>query len=314
MKFLIIGTGHISERFADALKRLGHTPHSVYSRSMTRAEQFRAEFGARYAYSDLRTALSDTECDGVYVASPNICHCEHAVAALSASKHVLCEKALATNYSEYRDMKDTAQACGRLLIEAMRPAYDPVTEVIEDAVSKIGRVRRVSLSFCQYSSRYDAFKSGTVLNAFNPELKNSALFDLGVYPLYMALRLFGEPTSTARRSVYLENGFEGGGTLTLGYPDMLCDISYSKIHDSHGGNFIEGESGSVWFDRLNSPKRVRIFDRSDSVSEIAVPECENNMVYEIDAFIKMTRGEFSAAEHCERSRLLMKILDSVKPY
>jgi len=42
------------------------------------------------------------------------------------------------------------------------------TEV--DAVHRVGTVRHYFSSFCQYSSRYDRYKAGELLNAFNPEL------------------------------------------------------------------------------------------------------------------------------------------------
>ena len=66
--------------------------------------------------------------------------------------------------------------------EAMRPAFDPVADIISSEISKLGAIRHAHLEYCQYSSRYDRFKSGEVLNAFDPQICNSALADIGNTP------------------------------------------------------------------------------------------------------------------------------------
>ncbi len=314
MKLLIIGTGRISERFADACKRLGLVPRSVYSRDKARAEAFAKRIGAVFSYDSLDEALEDGDTDAVYVASPNVLHKEHTVAALCRGKHVLCEKALATSYAEYLEMRAAAENSGRLLIEAMRPAFDPVTEVIESAVSEVGKIREARLVFGQYSSRYDAFLSGVVMNAFNPGMKNSALFDIGVYPLYMAVRLFGEPRAISRRSAYLHNGFEGEGVLSLEYPDMTVRVEYSKIRDMKSGGTVVGDRGTVTFDRINAPSCVTLTPTRGTPVSFPTPPHENNMIYEIDSFMKMAEGRLSPLAHINRSDAVMRLLDEVYPY
>lgn len=314
MNFLIIGTGHISERFADALKRLGTRPYAVYSRSEENALAFSKRTGTSLAYTSLKSALCDARCEAVYVASPTLLHKEHTVEALLAGKHVLCEKALATSYLEHLDMRECAEGCGKILLEAMRPAFDPVTDAIADAVAGVGKVKSARLVFGQYSSRYDAFKSGVVMNAFSPEMKNSALFDLGVYPLYMAVRLFGEPTDITRSSLYLENGFEGEGAVTLTYGDFEVSVEYSKIRDMKSGGEIVGEGGTVSFDKINAPERITLTDRLGATVNIPTVTAENNMIYEVDSFLKIIGGDSSYAIHTKRSDAVMRLLDKVYPY
>lgn len=314
MNFLIIGTGHISERLADALLRLGITPYAVYSRSEAGAREFCKKTSTARAYTSLTDALADSRCEAVYVASPPLLHKEHTIASLLAGKHVLCEKALATSYAEYLDMRNCADRCERVLLEAMRPAFDPITDEIARAVGKIGKIKSARLVFGQYSSRYDAFKAGTVMNAFNPEMKNSALYDLGVYPIYMAVRLFGEPFDISSRSVYLENGFEGEGAITLFYENFEVSVEYSKIRDMKSGGEIVGEGGTVSFDRINAPESLTVTDTLAGVSRAPVFPCENNMVYEAEAFINMVNGDSSYATHTERSEAVMRLLDRAYPY
>lgn len=53
----------------------------------------------------------------------------------------------------------------------------------------LGTIRRATLQYCQYSSRYDNYKRGIVENAFKPELSNGALMDIGVYVVSCMIRL-----------------------------------------------------------------------------------------------------------------------------
>ena len=53
-------------------------------------------------------------------------------------------------------------------------------------------------------------------------MKNTALADIGIYPLHVCTLLFGVPSSVGARSLFLENGFEAMGNITLSYGDMLA--------------------------------------------------------------------------------------------
>ncbi len=80
-----------------------------------------------------------------------------------------------------------------LLMEALKSTLLPNFQAIREHLHKIGPVRRYFAGYCQYSSRYDAYKQGTVLNAFNPVFSNGSLMDLGVYCIYPMAVLFGKP-------------------------------------------------------------------------------------------------------------------------
>ena len=94
----------------------------------------------------------------VYIASPNCCHCEQSIQMMEAGKHVLCEKPIASNVMEYEKMLEAARRNGVIFFEAMRSAFTPEMEVLEEALPLLGKIRQASFSFCQYSSRYDNYK------------------------------------------------------------------------------------------------------------------------------------------------------------
>lgn len=80
----------------------------------TRSDQFAVPAASRYADAD--RMLSSERLDVVYVSTPNAFHAPHAIAALSAGCHVLCEKPMAMSATQARAMADAARAAGRRLM------------------------------------------------------------------------------------------------------------------------------------------------------------------------------------------------------
>jgi predicted dehydrogenase len=74
------------------------------------AEELRAKYGphARY-YTDRDAMLDHATLDGVIVCTPNDLHHPSAMAALTHDLHVTCEKPLALNAAQAREMADEAK-------------------------------------------------------------------------------------------------------------------------------------------------------------------------------------------------------------
>lgn len=120
-------------------------------------------------------AQSD-EIDAVYIASPNSFHAKQAIICMNQGKHVLCEKSIASKSTELREMVETAKRNNVVLMEALKTTLLPNFQAIQSNLHKIGEIRRYFASYCQYSSRYDAYKEGTILNAFNPVFSSGSYF------------------------------------------------------------------------------------------------------------------------------------------
>ena len=312
VRIAVVGTNFISDRFAEAASLSGKAEVSaVYSRKLDTGAAFAAKHGIKKVYDSYEKMLADSEIDAVYIASPHIAHAEQTVAALNAGKHVLCEKMIAADLEGFLFQKAAMQRSGKVLLEAMRPDFDPALEIIKAALPRLGKIRRVHLEYCQYSSRYDRFLAGEVLNAFNPKMKNTALADIGIYPLHICVLLFGAPDRIGGESVFLSNGFEGMGVITMGYGDMLAEIVYSKITESVNPSVIEGENGSLTFDKLNAPTEIKLKMRGEEWQTLDYTPIENNMVYEIDAFADMVGGVLSFSPYFEATEDAMRVVDEV---
>ena len=76
-------------------------------------------------------------------------------------------------------------------------------------------------AFAKYSSRYDAYKEGTILNAFNPVFSNGSLMDIGVYCIYPMVVLFGKPLNLKANGILLESGVDGEGSILFKYKESM---------------------------------------------------------------------------------------------
>ncbi|ASS87180.1 Gfo/Idh/MocA family protein [Geobacillus stearothermophilus] len=315
IRFATIGTNWITEAFLDAARLVDSFElAAVYSRTEETAKQFADKVGAPRTFTDLQKLAESDGIDAVYIASPNALHAEQAIWLMNHGKHVLCEKPLASNAKEVKAMIEAANRNGVVLMEAMKATLLPTFRSIREHLPKLGRIRRYVANYCQYSSRYDAYKQGTVLNAFNPALSNGALMDLGVYCLYPMVVLFGQPRSVKAQSVKLESGVDGEGSIVLDYGDMDAVVFYSKITNSHLPSEIQGEDGNMIIDAIHTPAKAEIRYRDGRVEDITAPQDKPPMYYEAQEFIRLIEnGEHESAINSHRHSLwTMEIMDEAR--
>lgn len=320
LKIGLIGTNFISSDFCEAAVLVPETElYAVYSRKQETGDRFAQKHGIRRVYTDY-DAFLDSGLDAVYVASPNFVHCEQTLNALKHGKHVLCEKVMAVNETEVQAMIDCARERGLILLEAMRPDFDPAYDLIGQTLPRLGPLSRATFEFCQYSSRYDRFLGGEPVNAFNPELCNAAVMDIGVYCIHSLVRLFGMPDQIRACSVKLPNGFEGSGTVLLRYHSMVAEAIYSKTAVSVTPSVIQGEKGSLLIDYVSRPETLELRLRKGSrdtlaggdIRALSFTPAKNNMVYEIREFVRLIKNKEVNHKYLQYSLNTIRIIDEVR--
>lgn len=315
IRFGIIGTNWITERFIEAASKLDDFAlTAVYSRTEEKAKEFAGKFNIQTIFTDLEEMAASNEIDAVYIASPNSLHAKQAIIMMQHGKHVLCEKPLASNTAEVEEMIRTAKENNVLLMEALKTTLQPNFTCIKEHLHKIGKVRRYFASYCQYSSRYDAYKEGKILNAFNPAFSNGSLMDIGIYCIYPLVVLFGEPQSVQAMGYMLESGVDGQGSVLLKYEEMDAVVMYSKITNSYIPSEIQGENGSIIIDKIHTPEKVEVRYRDGSVEDITQPQEQNTMYYEAKEFIELIKnGQLqSSVNSFEHSMITAKILEEAR--
>lgn len=291
IRFGIIGTNNITEWFLNGAGQVkDFVLTAVYSRDKEKAEEFAEKHNAKHIFTNLSEMAKSDLIDAVYIASPNALHAEQAILFLNNKKHVLCEKAFASNTKEVIKMIEVAKNNQVILMEAMKTTQLPNFKLIKDNLYKIGKVRKYFGSYCQYSSRYDKYKEGIVLNAFNKELSNGGLMDIGVYCIHPMINLFGRPKEVKANALILESGVDGEGSIIFKYDEMNAMIMYSKITNSKLYSEIQGEEGNIIIENINKFERVRIVFRDGKEEELTEFHNEQDMCYEIMTFVDMIKA------------------------
>ncbi|MGM9929528.1 MAG: Gfo/Idh/MocA family protein [Bacillus sp. (in: firmicutes)] len=315
IRFGVIGTNWITERFLEAAQELDDfVLTAVCSRKEEKAKTFAAQHGASHTYTTITEMAASPYIDAVYIATPNALHAEQAILCMQNGKHVICEKPLASNEEEVLRMMAAAKEHDVLLMEAMKSTCTPNFKVIQENLHKIGPIRRYFSSFCQYSSRYDTYKQGTILNAFNPALSNGALMDIGVYCIYPLVTLFGKPQAISATGTMLDSGVDGQGSILFQYKDKEATVIFSKITNSYLPTEIQGERGTMIINKISSPSQVSIVYHDGTTEELSVPQKENTMYYEAEEFIHLLQHQQteSSINTLERSLATIQLMDEAR--
>lgn len=324
VRFGIVGTNFISDWvIAGARQDARFEVTAVYSRKQETADAFAAKHGIPHTYTSLEEMASSPLIDAVYIASPNFLHAEQSILCMQHGKHVLCEKSLASNAREARAMIAASEQYGVTLMEAMKPTLTPNFRAVQANLKRVGTIRRYFSAYCQYSSRYDKFKEGIVLNAFRPELSNGAMMDIGVYTIYPMVVLFGKPKRIQASGILLSSGVDGQGAVNFSYDGMNATVLYSKIANSSLPTEIEGEEGNIQLDRVNIISRVTFQPRVVAASgrgtvaepeDISVAAERDEYYYEVAEFIDLVLAgkRESAINSHTNSLLTVEIIDEVR--
>lgn len=324
VRFGVVGTNFITDWvIAGAREDARFELTAVCSRTQERGEEFATKHNIPHIFTSLEAMAASDKVDAIYIASPNYAHAEQSILCMNNGKHILCEKPMAANALQARRMVECSRKNSVALMEAMKSTLSPNFLAAKENLHRIGTPRRYFASFCQYSSRYDKFKEGIVMNAFRPELANGAMMDIGVYTLYPMVVLFGKPQAINAQGIVLSSGVDGQGAVNMQYEGMNATVLYSKIANSHLPAEIEGEDGNILIDRIQTPANVRFFPRQAPASghekraegeELSQKEEHNEYYYEIKEFIDLVeqgRIESDINSH-QCSITTLEIIDEVR--
>lgn len=313
IRLATIGTNFITDWFMEGVQELEEIKLvAVYSRSLQKGKAFAAKYHVDKVYDNYEEMAQDSEIDAVYIASPTYMHYAHSITMINYGKHVLCEKPVCSNKEELDLLIHAAKENNVVFMEAMKNIHSPGFQAMKDHLHKLGTIRRATIQYCQYSSRYDKFKNGIVENAFNPKLSNGALMDIGSYAVHFLAALFGRPKKILSDSIFLENGVDGAGSILASYGDKQAEVIYSKITNSKLPTQIQGEDGCMVIEECPILKKITIYGRDGSMEELSFDFRDNPMIYETKDFIRLIKEGNIDHEFLPWSEMEMEILDEVR--
>lgn len=105
----VAGVGFVGRAHIEALRRLGVTVVGILGSTPERGRHAAQHLGIPRAYDDIHDLVADDGVDVVHICTPNHLHHPMSLAALRAGKHVVCEKPLATDADQARELAWAAQ-------------------------------------------------------------------------------------------------------------------------------------------------------------------------------------------------------------
>ena len=116
-KIGIIGAGGMLQYHAPGFKAGGAEIVAICDMNQEAAKKAAQTYGAKHIFADSQKMLDElTELNAISIITPNRTHKPLAIQALQAGKHVFCEKPPALNAGEVAEMKQAAEAAGKILM------------------------------------------------------------------------------------------------------------------------------------------------------------------------------------------------------
>jgi predicted dehydrogenase len=256
LRLAVVGLGRVATSHFEAIGEIGDLVElaAVMSRDEAKGRQAAARHGASKVYTEYEAMLEDREIDAVILCLPHFLHASATIAAARAGKHVLCEKPMALNADEARQMIRAAEEHGVfLMIGQSRRFYDAVLE--SKRIAQSGRLGRlIAINEWNYSLRLEDHPS-----TWRPDLQKSGgriMPFWGVHLLDYILWMFdARPTTVAARMASVNPnwdgedeaivllGFDGGGMASI-------HLSWNaRIRPTHSRQEV---TGRIWNSKKNA--------------------------------------------------------------
>lgn len=316
-KWAVIGPGQIARDFMyDIALVEGFHPEvcAVLSPDGAEARAFADRYHIPGAYTDVGRMLAETSPDMVYIATPHSFHCIYTLQCLEAGAGVLCEKPLGINGRQVEEMVRASRTGRTFLMEGMWIRYLPSIHRLMAllAAGTIGAIRSLeaNMSFRAPRDSENRF--------YDPGLGGGSLLDLGIYPVYLALLLMGEPDSVQAHALLGETGVDEGCVVILGYgkKNAYALVESSLIKETNKTAIIWGEKGSITVEAPWNEKppgiRVQLYEGQPDFYPLQWPG--RGFQYEIGEALRcVLQGRIESPLHDHaRSLALARLLDEIR--
>ena len=299
MKLGIIGSGVIVTDFLPKLVKMDDMEVVAVMdipEAKEHLEQLCKENGVPHAVTDYSEFIK-LDFDTIYVAVPNFLHYTYCKQGLQDGKNIIVEKPMCSTIREVEDLQRIAEERNLFLFEAITTLHFDSYKKIKEWLPRIGTVKLVNCNYSQYSRRYNAFKEGNILPAFDPNKSGGALMDLNLYNLHFVMGLFGEPES-ATYYANIEKNIDTSGELILTYDGFVANCTAAKDCAAPPTYVIQGTDGYIktqYSPNLIGQVTLHFNDGSEETYDDGM--AMNRLIPEFKDFIKIiNRNDHSACD------------------
>ncbi|MBO0457230.1 Gfo/Idh/MocA family oxidoreductase [Enterococcus hulanensis] len=284
----IVGLGGIAHDFAENFDQTTSKLTACASRTLEKAEKFAQQYNLPKAYGSYEELLADEDISIIYIAVPNRQHHQHIIAALTAGKHVLCEKAITMNVTELQEAVELAEQKHLILAEAMTifnmPLYHELHTLMDSG--QLGKLKMIQAPF-------GSFKDPDPTNRFfNPELAGGALLDIGTYAVSFARWFLTEqPEVIASTMIPFSTGVdEQSVTILQNKKNELATVSLTFQAKMPKKGIVAFDNGYLTIDNYPRADKAELFFNDGTTELIESGFRGNAMNYEIENMVKMIHG------------------------
>jgi predicted dehydrogenase len=225
-KWGILGAARIADKFVEGLKILPNAElYAIAARSAERAETFKQKHGFAKAFGSYKEMLADPALDIVYIGTTNNLHFEHAMLCMEAGKAVLCEQPFASNLWQVQQMVNKAREKNVFLMEALWSLFIP-SMIQFKAQMENGAIGRPLLFQCTFGFPLPFDPHHRV---YDPALGGGSVPDIGIYPIFTAMYLFGKPESIQVMSVPAPTGTDWTTSVLLKHKNKQISMLASSF-------------------------------------------------------------------------------------
>ncbi|MHC5189356.1 Gfo/Idh/MocA family protein [Enterococcus cecorum] len=313
MKLAVLGTGKIVQEFLPMIQQVTDVELVALlstPRSLDKAKEMQVQYHIQEVYTDYETLLGNETIDTVYVALPNHLHYQYTKAALLQGKNVICEKPFTLNAQQLQELIKIATEKRVILLEAITNQYLNNFLQIKKDLAQLGKIKIVECNYSQYSSRYDAFKEGKILPAFDPQKGGGALMDINIYNIHFVVGLFGKPEKV-QYLANIERDIDTSGILVLDYGAFKAVCIGAKDSTAQIRSVIQGTDGSI--EVLGATNEMPRYERRSKTEIEAVNANldKHRMYQEFEKFTEVIdqKDLAFALEQLNHSLTVMQVVD-----
>ena len=269
LKVGIVGCGKMGHVYAASFSR--HplcTVTSFYNRTCSRAEALSSQYPGSRVFSRWEELISSKDLDIIGICTPSHEHLPQVKLALETGKHVLCEKPMARDIAECRQMLDLAQKAQTQVMVGFQMRFHPVVQKVDEILAEIGEIFHIDFLFGMYRPevtwRHDLLQKGGVLKELASHLFDLAIHWLGSVSAVTGINRIIQPGRSVEDYSLNLLEFKNGATgyLVSNYQDRRD----RAIH----GNLIGTRGQIQWQFSSYDPADSRITLSKETVQQVPV--------------------------------------------
>jgi predicted dehydrogenase len=316
VNFGIVGFGlHAVKRLMPGFQSARNCRVTALSRrTMEKARESAREYNIPLAFDSAEALCQSSQVDAVFVATPNACHLQDVLWAIKHGKPVLCEKPMAVNAGQCRQMVEAAAKANVLLGVAQVFRFEESTARFRErlAAGQIGKLvfARSEFSFPGASGHLRTWIADLAVSGGGP------IADVGVHCVD-ALRFVLQDEVvrvTARGFADSQSGeVEAGAAMILEFSrGALATVNVSFRTDYRTPFELVGETGVLRADDAFNVERPIQLELRRSGATVESETVTNHAAYprQVDAFAAAVEGRAKFLVPSEEGWRNQEILDA----